>query len=82
MDVVDLYNVQLRDNGGSVRESTTSLTSHTLAKLTPNTTYAMTVPTGNICGSGTVSDFLIVTTNVTLLVGPSITTLSLVTTSI
>ena len=43
----------------------------------------MTVAAVNIlCGSVTVSDILIVTTNVTTLVGPSITTLSLVTTSI
>ena len=82
VDDADHYIVNWRDDGGSVRESTTSLISITITQLSPNTTYNVTVTAGNICGSGTVSDILIVTSNVTLLVGPSITTLSLVCTSI
>ena len=81
VDDADYYIVNWRNDGGSVRESTTSLTSTIITQLTPNTTYNVTVTAGNICGSGRVSDILIVNTNVTLLVGPSITTLSLVTSS-
>ena len=81
VDDADHYIVNWRGDG-SVRESTTSRTSHTISHLSPNTTYNVTVTAGNICGSGTVSDILIVTSNVAILIGPSITTLSLVTTPI
>ncbi|XP_065910714.1 tyrosine-protein kinase receptor TYRO3-like isoform X2 [Dysidea avara] len=82
VDDVHWYIVNWKDDGGSVRESTTSLTSHTITQLSPNTTYNVTVTTGNICGSGPVSDILIVTTNVTLLIGLFITTWPSVTPSI
>ncbi|XP_065897604.1 mucin-17-like isoform X2 [Dysidea avara] len=72
VDDADHYIVNWRDDGGSVRESTRLLASITITQLSPNTTYSVTVTAGNICGSGTVSDILIVTTDVTLLVGPSI----------
>ncbi|XP_065910776.1 receptor-type tyrosine-protein phosphatase H-like isoform X2 [Dysidea avara] len=71
VDDAKLYCVQWRDDGSSVRsrESNPSRTSITIKQLSPNTIYNVTVTVGT-CRSGTVSDFLIVTTNVTILVGP------------
>ena len=70
--LIGSYIVKWRDDGGSVRESTTSRTSHTITQLSPNTTYNVAVTAVNICGSGTVSDILNVTANVGLLVGSSL----------
>ena len=74
VDDADWYIVIWRDDGGSVNQSTTSVT---VPQLSPNTTYSVTVTAGNLCGSGTASDILNVTTNVTLLVGSSISPSSL-----
>ena len=74
VDDAKLYCVQWRDDGGSVRsrESKPPRTSITITQLSPNTTYNVTayVTAGNICETGPVSDILIVTTNMTILVGP------------
>ncbi|XP_065910952.1 uncharacterized protein [Dysidea avara] len=75
----DYYIVNWR-GGSNVRESI-SQTSITITQLSPNTTYNVTVTAGNICGSGIVSDILIVTTNSTILVGPSISSSVMTTTS-
>ena len=80
VDDADYYIVNWRDDGGSVRKSTTSQTSITITQLSPDTTYSVTVTAVNICGSGTASDILIVTTNVGLLVELS-TSSSVMTTS-
>ncbi|XP_065911030.1 uncharacterized protein [Dysidea avara] len=71
----DYYIVNWR-GGSNVRESI-SQTSIIITQLSPNTTYNVTVTAGNICGSGRVSDILIVTTN-----GPSISSVTTTTSSI
>ena len=72
VDDVGNYSVDWKDDGGMIGETKTSQTSITITQLTPNTTYNVTVTAGNICGFGTVSDILIATTNVTLLIVPSV----------
>ncbi|XP_065897630.1 uncharacterized protein [Dysidea avara] len=79
VDDVDLYFVNWRDDSGSVREAATQRTSRTIKRLSPNTTYAVTVTAYNICGIGTVSDTLIVTTNVNISIGPSVSSSVIIT---
>ncbi|XP_065911162.1 receptor-type tyrosine-protein phosphatase S-like isoform X3 [Dysidea avara] len=83
VDDADQYIVNWRDYGGSVRESTPSLTPHTITGLTPNTTYVVYVGVINACGSEKNSSIKNVTTKMSeyLLLPSSVSTsLSVLTT--
>ena len=83
VDDADRYIVNWRDDGGSVRESTTSLTSITITRLSPNTTYVVHVGVINACGSGQNSSIKSVTTKMSrylFLPSPVSTSLSVLTT--
>ena len=79
VDDADRYIVNWRDDGGSsVRESTPSLTPHTIIGLTPNTIYVVYVGVINACGSGKNSSIKSVTTKMSgyLLLPSSVSTSS------
>jgi len=50
VDDADQYFINWRNGNGSVKEATTSLTSHTITELVPNTTYDVTITVRNSCG--------------------------------
>jgi len=73
VDDADGYSVKWRVNGdknGNDGKSgvSTSNTSHTIRELTPNTSYSVTVTAKNGCGNSNISNSLLVTTNMTILV--------------
>ena len=85
VDDADSYIVNWRDDGGSVRESTPSLTSTTITGLTPNTTYVVHVRVINASGSGQNCGSKSVTTKMLgylLLPSPVSTSLSVLTTPV
>jgi len=64
-DVDNAYHYVLNwnDDDGAGREAVIAQTSRTIAGLTPNTVYSVTVFARNVCGRGIVSDAFQVITN-------------------
>jgi len=71
VDHADQYIVNWKDGNGVDREAITSRTSHTITELSPNMTYYVNVSAINICGAATSRDFLLITTNTSIVIKPS-----------